>query len=84
MINIDERDQNIQNLKTSMSFISTTIEDYKHDYDKIRMQTDGDSAEKGKLIKELELTNKKFNDLTMQFEYLQNDKEEPIINKKLK
>jgi hypothetical protein len=75
LINIDERDQTIHNLKTSMSFISTTIEDYKHDYDKIRLQTDGDSVEKSKLIKELELTNKKLIDLNVHFDALQKDKE---------
>lgn len=75
LININERDQTIHNLKSSMSFISTTIEDYKQDYEKIRLQTDGDSAEKSKLFKELELANKKFNDINSQFESLQRDKE---------
>jgi len=74
-INLSERDQTINNLKTSMNFISGTLEDYKFDYEKMINQTDNDSSEKMKLIKELDLVTKKTNDLNDLYNELIADKE---------
>ena len=75
LINIDERDQTIENFKTSINFMSNTIEDYKSDYDKVKSQNDGDFVDKNKLGKELELTQKKLNDIIFQYDLLIKDKE---------
>lgn len=75
LINIDERDQTIENLKISMNFITNTIEDYKTDYDKRKYQIDGDSSDKNRLSKELELAQKKITNLTSENILLGKDKE---------
>ena len=58
-----------------MNFISGTIEDYKVDYEKIRTQTEDESADKIKLVKELDLITKKANDLNNLYNELISDKE---------
>ena len=75
LINIDERDQTIENLKISMNFVTNTIEDYKSDYDKRKYQNDGDSSDKNRLSKELELAQKKITNLTNENILLGKDKE---------
>jgi len=74
-INISERDLTIENLKSSIGFISTTIEEYRQDYENIRLQTDGNNAEKSKLIKDVELYKKKYEDINIQHEMVKKDKE---------
>lgn len=74
-INLSERDQTINNLKTSMNFITGTIEDYKVDYERFTNQTESESVDKIKLLKELDYATKKANDLSELYNDLIADKE---------
>lgn len=74
-VKLDESEQTISNLKTSINFINETMEEYKADYDKIRAELENERSEKNKLAKNIETTKEKFSDLTLEIEDLQENKD---------
>jgi len=80
-VKLDESEQTITNLKTSINFINETMEEYKQDYDKTKSELEAEKAEKFKMIKSIDITKEKFCDLTLEIEELQESKN--TLQKKL-